>query len=78
MRVEWSSKMDKKKMKKTLIGIGRDLLIAFLVVLLVMLILFAYCRVWPPMVPAVFWTQAKPWSAVFMPQARQLAPVTVG
>lgn len=42
--------MNKKKIKNTLIGVGRDLLVAFVVVLVIMLILFAYCRVWPPMV----------------------------
>ncbi|KYK28630.1 MAG: hypothetical protein AYK23_00150 [Candidatus Proteinoplasmatales archaeon SG8-5] len=42
--------MDKRKMKRLLISIARDLMLAFFVVLLVMLILYAYCRVWPPMV----------------------------
>ncbi len=42
--------MDKAKMKNTLFNIGRDLFIAFIVVIVVMLILLAYCRVWPPMV----------------------------
>jgi signal peptidase len=46
----WSINMDKKRIKRALIGLGRDLLLAFIVVLVIMLILYAYCGVWPPMV----------------------------
>jgi signal peptidase len=42
--------MNLKKIKRMLISVGRDLLLAFFIVLLIMLILYAYCRVWPPMV----------------------------
>lgn len=42
--------MNRAKMKETLIGVGKDLLTAFLIVAIVMLVLFAYCRIWPPMV----------------------------
>lgn len=42
--------MDKKRIKRALIGLGRDLFLAFIVVLVIMLILYAYCGVWPPMV----------------------------
>jgi signal peptidase len=42
--------MDKRKLKKNLIDIGKDILIAFIVVALVMLALYAYSGIWPPMV----------------------------
>ena len=42
--------MDKERLKKSAIGLGRDLFLAFVVVVVIMLILYAYCRVWPPMV----------------------------
>jgi len=42
--------MDKQKMKRNLIDIGKDVLIAFIVVALIMLALFAYSGIWPPMV----------------------------
>jgi signal peptidase len=42
--------MDKRKLKNNLIDIGKDILIAFVVVALVMVALFAYCGIWPPMV----------------------------
>lgn len=42
--------MDNKKLKKTLIDVGRDILIAFTIVVIVMLALWAYCGIWPPMV----------------------------
>ncbi|MDD4307496.1 MAG: S26 family signal peptidase [Thermoplasmata archaeon] len=42
--------MDNNKLKKTLIDVGRDILIAFTIVVIVMLVLWAYCGIWPPMV----------------------------
>ena len=42
--------MEKKRIKKVVLGVGRDLLLAFIVVIIVMAILFAYCKIWPPMV----------------------------
>jgi signal peptidase len=42
--------MDKRKLKKNLIDIGKDVLIAFVVVALVMLAIYAYSGIWPPMV----------------------------
>ncbi|MDO9537656.1 MAG: S26 family signal peptidase [Thermoplasmata archaeon] len=42
--------MDKKKLKSTLFDIGKDILIAFVFVCIIMLALFAYCGIWPPMV----------------------------
>ena len=37
-------------MRKTLIDVGKDIFIAFVIVMIAMGILFAYCRIWPPMV----------------------------
>ena len=42
--------MKREKVKRLAIEIGRDLLLAFVVVLVIMLALYGYCRVWPPMV----------------------------
>lgn len=42
--------MNKTKLKKQIIGVGKDLLLAFVIVIAVMLVLFAYCGIWPPMV----------------------------
>lgn len=42
--------MNKQKLKKQIINVGKDLLLAFVIVIAVMLILFAYCGIWPPMV----------------------------
>ncbi|MBA3046138.1 MAG: S26 family signal peptidase [Candidatus Thermoplasmatota archaeon] len=42
--------MNKDKLKRSLISIGKDILVAFVIVCLVMLIIFAYCGIWPPMV----------------------------
>ena len=42
--------MDRKKFKKNIIDIGKDILLAFTVVAIIMLALFAYCGIWPPMV----------------------------
>ncbi len=42
--------MDRKKLIRNLADIGKDILVAFAVVALVMLALFAYCGIWPPMV----------------------------
>ncbi len=42
--------MDKKKLKKNLGEVGRDIMVAFLVVAVIMLSLYAYCGIWPPMV----------------------------
>ncbi|MFO7618535.1 MAG: S26 family signal peptidase [Thermoplasmata archaeon] len=42
--------MNKDRMKKTLIGIGKDVFVAFTIVCVVMLCLYAYCGIWPPMV----------------------------
>ncbi len=42
--------MDRKKIVMNLAGIGKDILIAFVVVAVIMLALWAYCGIWPPMV----------------------------
>jgi len=42
--------MDKRKLKRALLDISRDMLIAFTIVAIIMLGLFAYCGIWPPMV----------------------------
>jgi signal peptidase len=42
--------MNREKLKRTLIDVGRDVLIAFTVVCIVMAGLYAYCGIWPPMV----------------------------
>ena len=42
--------MEREKIKRLAIEIGRDLLLAFVVVLVIMLALYGYCRIWPPMV----------------------------
>ncbi len=42
--------MNKEKLKRTLIDLGKDIMVAFVIVCVVMLALFAYCGIWPPMV----------------------------
>ncbi|MCK4757263.1 MAG: hypothetical protein KAS67_02300, partial [Thermoplasmata archaeon] len=42
--------MDKKHLKKAALGAARDVGLAFLVVVIIMGALLAYCRVWPPVV----------------------------
>jgi signal peptidase len=42
--------MNKRRIIKAAIGLGRDLLFAFIIVLALMLVLYAYCGIWPPMV----------------------------
>ena len=42
--------MDKKKLKKSMGEISRDIMIAFLIVAVIMLALYSYCGIWPPMV----------------------------
>ena len=42
--------MNKKKLKKDLAGIGKDVLVAFVIVAVIMLGLYAYSGIWPPMV----------------------------
>jgi len=42
--------MNRKKLLDTLVDIGKDILVAFVIVAIIMLVLFAYCRIWPPMV----------------------------
>ena len=42
--------MKKEKLKKVLVDVAKDVLLAFVVVCIVMLALFAYCGIWPPMV----------------------------
>lgn len=42
--------MDKKRIKKAALGAARDVGLAFLVVVIIMGALLAYCRVWPPVV----------------------------
>jgi signal peptidase len=42
--------MNNQKMKRALIDVGKDVLIAFTIVCIAMLALYAYCGIWPPMV----------------------------
>ncbi len=42
--------MNMKKLKRDLASIGKDILVAFVIVAVIMLGLFAYCGIWPPMV----------------------------
>ena len=42
--------MDNKKLKRNLREIGRDIAVAFIIVAVIMLSLYAYCGIWPPMV----------------------------
>ncbi len=42
--------MDRKKIVKNLADIGKDIFIAFIVVAVIMMSLWAYCGIWPPMV----------------------------
>jgi len=42
--------MNKKKIIGIAKGVGRDLIMAMIVVVIVMLVLYAYCGIWPPMV----------------------------
>jgi signal peptidase len=47
----WNGRpMKNAKLKKTLLEMGKDILIAFAIVGIVLALLFAYCGVWPPMV----------------------------
>ena len=42
--------MDKKKLKRSMGEISRDIMVAFVIVAVIMLSLYAYCDIWPPMV----------------------------
>ncbi|MCK5024246.1 MAG: S26 family signal peptidase [Thermoplasmata archaeon] len=42
--------MDKKKLKKNMGEITRDIMVAFLIIAVIMLSLYSYCGIWPPMV----------------------------
>jgi signal peptidase len=42
--------MDRKKLTRNLGEIGRDIVTAFVIVAVIMLSLYAYCGIWPPMV----------------------------
>lgn len=42
--------MDMKKLKKSMREISRDIMVAFVVVAVIMLVLYSYCGIWPPMV----------------------------
>ena len=42
--------MDKKKLKRSMGEISRDIMVAFVIVAVIMLSLYAYCGIWPPMV----------------------------
>ena len=42
--------MDRNKLKKSLLGVAKDVVIAFTIVCIVMIALYAYCGIWPPMV----------------------------
>ena len=42
--------MNKKKLKRNLAEIGKDIVLAFVIVAVIMMSLYAYCGIWPPMV----------------------------
>ena len=42
--------MNRKKLKRDLADIGKDIMVAFVIVAVIMLGLYAYCGIWPPMV----------------------------
>ena len=42
--------MDKKKLKRSMKEISRDIMVAFVIVGIIMVALYSYCGIWPPMV----------------------------